>query len=122
MERAKLKIGDIDFWEINEIFAVILLVAVKELGLEQKRINVKRGAIALGHPTGMSGVRIVGTLARILNKENGRYGIASSAAGGGQGQAILLEKGTGTQVLSAKRSFIKYWCHCIRKYNSYLKK
>lgn len=92
LERAKLNVGEIDFWEINEIFAVIVLAAIKELGLDQKRVNVKGGAIALGHPTGMSGVRIVGTLARILGKENGRYGIASSAAGGGQGQAILLEK------------------------------
>lgn len=92
LERAKLEVGNINFWEINEIFAVIVLVAIKELGIDPERVNVKGGAIALGHPTGMSGVRIVGTLARILNKENGRYGIASSACGGGQGQAILLEK------------------------------
>lgn len=92
LERAKLKVEDIDFWEINELFAVIVLVAIRELKINPQRVNVKGGAIALGHPTGMSGVRIVGTLARILNKENGRYGVASSAAGGGQGQAILLEK------------------------------
>ncbi|MBS7249261.1 MAG: acetyl-CoA C-acetyltransferase [Candidatus Freyarchaeota archaeon] len=92
LERAKLKVEDIDFWEINELFAVIVLVAIRELNINPQRVNVKGGAIALGHPTGMSGVRIVGTLARILNKENGRYGIASTAAGGGQGQAILLEK------------------------------
>jgi len=92
LERAKLDVGDIDFWEINEIFAVIVLVAIKELGIDPKRVNVKGGAIALGHPTGMSGVRMVGTLARILNKEDGRFGIASSATGGGQGHAILLEK------------------------------
>ncbi|MEX2751634.1 MAG: acetyl-CoA C-acyltransferase, partial [Candidatus Freyarchaeota archaeon] len=93
LKRAKLKVEDIDFWEINELFAVIVLVAIRELNINPQRVNVKGGAIALGHPTGMSGVRIVGTLARILNKENGRYGVASTAAGGGQGQAILLEKG-----------------------------
>lgn len=92
LERAKLKVEDIDFWEINELFAVIVLVAIRELNINPQRVNVKGGAIALGHPTGMSGVRIVGTLARILNKENGKYGVASTAAGGGQGQAILLEK------------------------------
>ncbi|MFB0561446.1 MAG: acetyl-CoA C-acetyltransferase [Candidatus Lokiarchaeia archaeon] len=91
LERTKLKVEDIDFWEINEIFAVIVLVTIKELGIDPDRVNVKGGAIALGHPTGMSGVRIVGTLARILNKENGRFGIASSASGGGQGHSILLE-------------------------------
>lgn len=92
LERAGLRVEDVDYWEINEIFAVVVLVALKELGIDPGRVNVKGGAIALGHPTGMSGVRIVGTLARILNLENARYGVASSAAGGGQGHAVLLEK------------------------------
>ena len=94
LERAGLRVEDVDYWEINEIYAVVVLVALKELGIDPGRVNVKGGAIALGHPTGMSGVRIVGTLARILNLENARYGVASSAAGGGQGHAVLLEKET----------------------------
>jgi acetyl-CoA acyltransferase len=92
MKRAGLTAGDIDFWEINEAFAIVTLVCMKELGIDPKKVNVKGGAIAIGHPLGMSGARLVGTLARILNVEKGRYGVATACVGGGQGAAILLEK------------------------------
>jgi len=62
------------------------------LGIDPNKVNVKGGAIAIGHPLGMSGARLVGTLARILNVEKGRYGVATACVGGGQGAAILLER------------------------------
>ncbi len=92
LKRAGLTAGDIDFWEINEAFAIVTLVCIKELGIDPKKVNVKGGAIAIGHPLGVSGARLVGTLARILNVEKGRYGIATACVGGGQGAAILLER------------------------------
>jgi acetyl-CoA C-acetyltransferase len=92
LKRAGLTAKDIDFWEINEAFAIVTLVCMKELGIDPKKVNVKGGAIAIGHPLGMSGARLTGTLARILNVEKGRYGVATACVGGGQGAAILLEK------------------------------
>jgi len=92
LKRAGLTAGDIDFWEINEAFAIVTLVCIRELGIDPKKVNVKGGAIAIGHPLGMSGARLVGTLARILNVEKGRYGVATACVGGGQGAAILLER------------------------------
>ena len=92
LKRAGLTVDDIDFWEINEAFAIVDLVCIKELGIDPKKVNVKGGALAIGHPLGMSGARLVGTLARILNAEKGRYGIATACVGGGQGAATLLER------------------------------
>jgi len=92
LKRAGLTVNDIDFWEINEAFAIVTLVCMKELGINPEKVNVKGGAIAIGHPLGMSGARLVGTLARILNVENGRYGIATACVGGGQGAATVLER------------------------------
>jgi acetyl-CoA C-acetyltransferase len=92
LKRARLSASDIDFWEINEAFAIVTLVCIKELGINPNKVNVKGGAIAIGHPLGMSGARLVGTLARILNVEKGKYGIATACVGGGQGAAILLER------------------------------
>jgi len=92
LKRAGLTANDIDFWEINEAFAIVTLVCIKELGIDPNKVNVKGGAIAIGHPLGMSGARLVGTLARILNVEKGRYGVATACVGGGQGAATLLER------------------------------
>jgi len=92
LKRAGLTIGDIDFWEINEAFAIVTLMCIKELGIDPNKVNVKGGAIAIGHPLGMSGARLVGTLARILNVEKGRYGLATACVGGGQGAATVLER------------------------------
>jgi acetyl-CoA acyltransferase len=90
--RAGLKVEDIDFWEINEAFAIVPLYAMKKLKIPAEKVNVKGGAIALGHPLGMTGVRLVGTLARILIKERGKLGLATACVGGGQGVATIIEK------------------------------
>lgn len=89
---AGMKASDIDLWEINEAFAVVTLNAIKELGIEPDKVNVKGGAIALGHPLGVTGTRLVGTLGRILNLEGKRYGIATACIGGGQGSATIIER------------------------------
>jgi len=90
--KAGLKAEDIHFWEINEAFAIVPLYTMKMLEIDSKKVNVKGGAIALGHPLGMTGVRLVGTLARILQSENGKLGLATACIGGGQGIATILEK------------------------------
>ncbi|MGA8849594.1 MAG: acetyl-CoA C-acetyltransferase [Dehalococcoidia bacterium] len=92
LEHAGLKAKDIDFWEINEAFAVVPLYAIKELGIDPNKINVKGGAVAIGHPLGASGTRLVGTVARILNIEKGKYGLATACVGGGQGASTILER------------------------------
>ncbi|MFW9778015.1 MAG: acetyl-CoA C-acetyltransferase [Candidatus Heimdallarchaeota archaeon] len=93
VQNAGLQVSDIDFWEINEAFAVVALNAIKELSLDRNRVNVKGGAIAIGHPLGATGTRIVGTLARILHWEDGQYGLSTACIGGGQGIATVIEKG-----------------------------
>lgn len=92
LEKAGLSVGDIDFWEINEAFSIVPLYAIKELGLDPETVNVKGGALAIGHPLAASGPRITGTLARILQEEGARYGAATLCGGGGQGGTIIIEK------------------------------
>ncbi|WP_254277162.1 acetyl-CoA C-acyltransferase [Halomonas sp. 3H] len=87
-----LAVADIDAWEINEAFAAVPLHAMGELGLDPERVNVWGGALALGHPLGATGVRLAGTLARILQAEGKRYGCAAACIGGGQGIAMILER------------------------------
>ncbi|HEY1284007.1 MAG TPA: thiolase family protein [Steroidobacteraceae bacterium] len=87
-----LALGQIDRIEINEAFGVQVLACVRELGLDEARLNVNGGAIAIGHPLGATGVRLALTLARELQRSGGRYGIASMCIGGGQGIALLLER------------------------------
>ena len=89
---AGLKVENINFWEINEAFAIVPLYAIKLLNINPDQVNLKGGAIALGHPLGMTGVRLVGTMARILKNEGGTYGLATACVGGGQGVAAILEK------------------------------
>lgn len=89
-----LKASDIDYWEINEAFAVVALYAIREFGLDPDRVNVKGGGIAIGHPLGATGGRLVGTLARILREKGGRYGCATMCCGGGQGVAMIIENET----------------------------
>jgi acetyl-CoA C-acetyltransferase len=93
LKRAGLEAKDIDFWEINEAFAIVALNCIKELGIDRMKVNVKGGAVAIGHPLGATGTRLVGTLARILNWEDGQYGLANACIGGGQGIATIIEKG-----------------------------
>ena len=92
LNQAGLSVEDIDFWEINEAFAIVPLYAIKMLKIPDEKVNVKGGAIALGHPLGTTGVRLVGTLARILQIEGGKIGLATACVGGGQGVATIIEK------------------------------
>lgn len=91
LKAANLAVKDIDFWEINEAFAVVPLYAIRELGINPDKVNVKGGGCAIGHPLGATGNRLVGTLARILNLEGGKYGLATPCVGGGQGAAIIIK-------------------------------
>lgn len=91
LQHANLSPADIDVWEINEAFSVVVLNTVKELGLDLNRVNVHGGALALGHPLGATGVRLVGTLARILREKGQRRGCAAACIGGGQGIAVIIE-------------------------------
>jgi len=92
LKHAGMEVKDIDFWEINEAFCIVALNAIKELGIEPEKVNVKGGATAIGHPLGATGARLVGTLARILNIEGGAYGLANACIGGGQGVATILKR------------------------------
>jgi acetyl-CoA C-acetyltransferase len=91
-ERAGWKPGDVDLWEINEAFAVVSLVVNQMLGLDHQRVNVHGGAVALGHPIGASGTRILVTLLYAMKRRNARRGGASLCIGGGEGIALLLER------------------------------
>ena len=92
LDKAGLKVKDIDLWEINEAFAVVTLYAIKELGIEEDRVNKRGGAIAIGHPLGASGARLIGTLARQLQIEGKDRGVATLCVGGGQGAAVVIER------------------------------
>jgi acetyl-CoA C-acetyltransferase len=92
LKHAGLQVKDIDYWEINEAFCVVPLYAIRELGIDQNKVNIKGGATAIGHPLGASGNRLIGTLARILNLQKGRYGVATACVGGGQGVSTILER------------------------------
>ena len=91
LERTKLSLGDIDLFEINEAFAGQYLAVEKELGLDREKVNVNGGAIALGHPLGMSGTRLLLTLTLELRRRAKKRGIAAACIGGGQGIAALVE-------------------------------
>jgi len=90
--RADLTAADIDLVELNEAFASQSLAVVRELGVDEERVNVNGGAIAIGHPLGMSGARLVVTLLHELRRRGGRYGVATMCVGVGQGQAALFER------------------------------
>ncbi len=88
---AGLSVGDIDLVELNEAFAAQVLASMRELGFDHDRLNVNGGAIALGHPLGCSGARLIGTLAHELRRRGGRYGVATMCIGVGQGMAAVIE-------------------------------
>jgi 3-oxoadipyl-CoA thiolase len=92
LERAGIEVSDLDLVELNEAFASQSLVVIRELGLDPEKVNVNGGAIALGHPLGMSGARLVVTLLHELKRRGGRYGLATLCVGVGQGQAALFER------------------------------
>ncbi|MEU5875545.1 acetyl-CoA C-acetyltransferase [Glycomyces sp. NPDC047369] len=89
---AGLEIGDIDLVEINEAFAAQVIPSARDLGIDEDRLNVKGGAIAVGHPFGMTGARITSTLLNALQDKGGRYGLEAMCVGGGQGMAMVLER------------------------------
>jgi acetyl-CoA acyltransferase 2 len=92
LAKAGLKLSDIDLIEVNEAFAAQYLAVEQELGLDRERTNVNGGAIALGHPLGATGTRLVLTLLHELRRRGGRYGLATACIGGGQGIAIICER------------------------------
>jgi 3-oxoadipyl-CoA thiolase len=93
LARAGVHVGALDLVELNEAFASQSLAVIRELGLDPAKVNVNGGAIAIGHPLGMSGARLVVTLLHELGRRGGRYGLATLCVGVGQGQAALFERG-----------------------------
>ena len=92
LKRAGLTMADIDFFEINEAFAVVSMAFAKHFGINHEKVNVFGGAVSLGHPLGCSGARIVTTLINVLHKKNAKYGMAAICNGGGGASAIIIEK------------------------------
>ena len=91
LDQAGLQPGDIDVWEINEAFASVTLNSIRMLGIDEDRVNVNGGAVALGHPIGASGARILGTLVLELRRRGGGLGCAAICSGGGQGDAVIIK-------------------------------
>jgi acetyl-CoA C-acetyltransferase len=91
LKRAGLQISDIDYWELNQAFSVVGLANTKELGLDPSKVDVNGGAVALGHPLGSSGSRIIVTLINVLKQNNGKYGAAGICNGGGGASAMVIE-------------------------------
>ena len=92
LDKAGLTIGDIDLFEVNEAFAVVAIAAQDALGIPHEKLNVNGGAVALGHPIGASGARILTTLVHALEARGGRYGLAAICIGGGEATAMIVER------------------------------
>ena len=92
LEKAGWKASDVDLWEINEAFAVVPMIAMKELGVSHDKVNVNGGACALGHPIGASGARVVVTLINAMEQKNVKRGVAALSIGGGEGIAMAIER------------------------------
>lgn len=92
LEKESLKVSDIDLWEINEAFAAVTMVAMKELDLDHSKVNIFGGAVSLGHPIGTSGARIILALMSALEKENKKLGCAAICIGGGEALSIIIER------------------------------
>lgn len=90
--RAGLKVADIDLFEINEAFAAVTMIAIKQLGLDRAKVNVNGGACAIGHPIGASGARLAATVIRELHRRQSRYGLATLCIGGGEAVAVIFER------------------------------
>ena len=91
MGKAGLAVSDIDFWELNEAFAVVGIANTKILGLDPSKVDVNGGAVSLGHPLGNSGSRIVVTLINVLKQNGGKFGGAAICNGGGGASALIIE-------------------------------
>lgn len=92
LAKANLKVADIDHWEINEAFSVVTMVAMKELEIPREKVNPHGGAVAIGHPIGASGARILTTLVHGLHTHNKKYGLATLCIGGGEAVALIIER------------------------------
>jgi len=90
--KAGLKINDIDLFEINEAFAAATVAVIRELGLDEARVNVHGGAVALGHPIGCSGARVLTTLLYAMKKRGVKRGLATLCLGGGEAVALIVEQ------------------------------
>ncbi|MHB1537318.1 MAG: acetyl-CoA C-acetyltransferase [Solirubrobacteraceae bacterium] len=93
LEKAGLQPGDIDLWEINEAFASVAINSLRMLGIDEQNVNVNGGAVAIGHPIGASGARIIGALVHELRRRGGGLGCAAICSGGGQGDALIVKVG-----------------------------
>jgi acetyl-CoA C-acetyltransferase len=91
LDKAGLQPGDIDLWEINEAFASVAINSIRMLGIDEDRVNVNGGAVAIGHPIGASGARILAALVHELRRRGGGYGCAAICSGGGQGDAVIVQ-------------------------------
>jgi acetyl-CoA C-acetyltransferase len=91
LEKAKLKASDIDLWEVNEAFSVVALANNQKVGIPADKVNVNGGAVALGHPIGASGARILTSLLYEMGKRKAKRGLASLCIGGGEGVALIVE-------------------------------
>jgi acetyl-CoA acetyltransferase len=92
LEKAKLRLDDMDVIEINEAFASVVLAWERELHPDMAKVNPNGGAIAIGHPTGSSGARLMATLLNELERTGGRYGLQTMCEGGGQANATIIER------------------------------
>ncbi|GAB3838344.1 hypothetical protein GCM10027610_042100 [Dactylosporangium cerinum] len=92
LDRTGLSIEDIDLCEVNEAFASVVLAWIKETGADPERVNVNGGAIALGHPLGATGARLMTTLLHELERTGGRYGLQTMCEGGGQANVTIIER------------------------------
>jgi len=92
MKKYKMNIKDIEYWEFNEAFSAVALANMKLLDLDPERVNVHGGAVALGHPIGMSGTRIIISLINVLKQKNARTGLATICNGGGGASAVVIER------------------------------
>jgi acetyl-CoA C-acetyltransferase len=95
MQKALAKAGwtvdDVDLWEVNEAFAVVAMIAMRDLGIPHEKMNIHGGATALGHPIGASGARVLATLLSALEQTGGKRGVASLCIGGGEATAMAVE-------------------------------
>lgn len=92
LKRAGLNADQIDYYEVNEAFAVVTMAFNQVMGVDESKVNVNGGAVALGHPLGASGARIITTLIHVLGQNNGTYGLATLCNGGGGASAVIVKK------------------------------
>ena len=92
LKKIGLRVEDVDLWELNEAFASQVIYCQQHLGIPMDRMNVNGGSIAIGHPFGMTGSRLVGTMANEMQRRRSRYGVVTMCVGGGQGAAALFER------------------------------